>query len=102
MTAAVYSDSQRARAAILVEHAKTWTRGRRRRDNLAFVLFPSSKSGHAYYANEMACTCAGFLHRGRCSHELAVRLEAEEAREQCAKPTARYEELMDAHLVDAF
>ncbi len=104
MTAqAGYTDSQRARAAALVENAKLWTRGRRKRDGLAFVLFGSSKPGHAYYANEFSCTCSGFLYRGKCSHELAVRTEAEAAREQFA-PTVKtlktYEEVYG--LVDAF
>lgn len=72
-----YSDSQRARAAILVEHAKTWTRGTRKRDGLPFILFPSSKPGHAYYTTETACSCQGFYYRGACAHVLAVQIEAE-------------------------
>lgn len=93
MTAAVYTDSQRARAASLVETAKTWTRGTRKRDGLAFVLFPSSKPTQAYYTTETACTCKGFFYRGSCAHVLAVQIEAEEAREAFARPTLRYKDI---------
>lgn len=99
----VYTASQRARAASLVETAQTWTRGTRKLDGLAFVLFPSSKPGHAYYTtcDGSACTCQGFFYRGACSHALACKMETEQSRERMTRrPT--YDELMDDHLVDAF
>lgn len=99
---AVYSESQRARAAALVETAKTWTRGTRKRDGLAFVLFPSSKPEQAYYTTETACTCKGFLHRGACSHVLAVQTEAQQARELMTRRRPTLDELYDNHLVSAF
>ncbi len=97
-----YTSSQIARAASLLESALTWTRGTRKRDGLAFVLFPSSKPGHAYYTvcDGSACTCQGFFYRGACSHALACKMEAEQAREAFTKPTLRYEDIYG--LEDAF
>lgn len=82
-----YTDSQRARAAALLEQVQTWTRGRRKRDGRAFVLFASSKPGHAYYTavDGSACTCQGYFHRGACSHALACQLDTAQARERAAR-----------------
>ena len=91
MAQAAYTLSQQASAERLLAQSLTWTRGRRKSDGLSFIIFPSSDNRTAYYANERACTCRGFQHRGRCSHELAVKREAEQAREQATRP--RYEDL---------
>lgn len=93
MAQAVYTESMQANAARLVESAPTWTRGRRKRDGLTFVIFPSSKPGKAHYANELACTCPSYNYRGACSHVLAVHIEAEQARERAARPLLLYENL---------
>lgn len=70
-------------ADMLVQRAKFWTRGVRKSDGLAFVCFPSSRGGRAaYYTNERACSCPSFQFRHECAHRLAVRAEAEAARER--------------------
>jgi len=100
MAQAVYTESMQANAARLIESAATWTRGRRKRDGLTFVIFPSSKPGKAHYANELSCTCPSYNYRGACSHVLAVHIEAEQARERAARPLMTYEEVFGN--VDAF
>ena len=79
MAVAVYSKSQWARAASLLEIEKMWTRGTRKSDGLPIVLFPSSKPGHAYYTSSAGCTCKGYFHRGACAHVLALDLLALES-----------------------
>lgn len=89
----LYSKYQQEYAEALVTRAKFWTRATRKRDGLAFVIFPSSLGrDSAYYTTETGCTCRGFASRGRCSHQLAVKIEAEAAREAFCAPTERYDE----------
>lgn len=98
-TKAVYTQSMQAKASVLVEQAITWTRATRKSDGLAFVIFPSSKPGKAWYATEYGCNCPSYTHRGACSHQLAVKTEAEQARERAAvKPRTTLEALMDKQL----
>jgi hypothetical protein len=69
--------SMQARASVLLSHAATWARGTRTEDGQPFVLFAGSK-GATYMITERGCTCPSFLHRGECSHHVAVcRFEAE-------------------------
>lgn len=103
MAAPVYTPSMEAKAAILLEQAQTWARGVRNSDGLAFVVFTSSKPQTIYYTTESACSCPSFFHRGACSHQLAVKREAEAARAAVGPRRATYAELMAAQgLVDAF
>lgn len=97
MTAQQFTPSMQANAERLVSMAHTWTRATRKRDRMAFVIFPSSKPGRAYYSNERACTCPSYTHRLACSHVLACRLEAEEAREQATRPRVPYAVLFPAN-----
>jgi hypothetical protein len=69
--------AMQARASVLLSHAATWARGTRNDDGQPFVLFAGSK-GATYMTSERGCTCPSYLHRGECSHHLAVcRFEAE-------------------------
>ena len=105
MTTQAYTISQQASAERLLADSLIWVRGRRKADGVSFVVFPSSNGRSAYYAsllNGGACTCRGFLHRGRCSHELALKRDAEQAREVATKPKRRgYADLFPEH-EDAF
>jgi hypothetical protein len=87
-----YTVSMVARANQLVSESYKWTRARRKSDGLALVIFPSSKPGRTYYASQIGCTCPGYLHRGACSHVLALLTEATKAQEAAARPTKRYED----------
>lgn len=106
---AVYTESQKAHADLLLSRSHAWTRATRKRDGLAFVIFPSSRRGDAnlpigYYTTESACTCRGYFYRGYCSHVLAVQREAEQAREAVTR-RARYEDVFRGsgfELTDAF
>lgn len=109
MASPVYTASQQAHAQVLLERSKRWARGVRNRDGLAFVTFASSRLGKdgqpVYYrATESACNCPSFNYRLACSHQLAVKIEAEQARESVGPRSAldRMNELMSAQLVDAF
>lgn len=106
MATTVYTDSMRARAATLLETAKTWNWGRRKSDGIQFVLFSSSRPGHAYYTSQIACSCTGYLHRGACSHQLAVSLHVERVQEEAARPKRpTYEDLWQgdgSECTDAF
>jgi hypothetical protein len=82
--AAVYTSSQRARAASLVENAKTWTRGTRKRDGKPFFFVPSDRAvGTVYMTAEDGCTCPAARHSrsGDCKHQQAVRQYAEQRAE---------------------
>lgn len=96
MTQKLYTRYQKDHADVLVQRARFWTRGVRKSDRLAFIVFPSSRATAdkptAYYANERGCTCPSFYHRGSCAHELAVRIEAEQARAAFAAPTEQYDD----------
>ena len=80
MATKLYTRYQKDHADVLVQRAKFWTRGVRKSDRLAFVIFPSSRATAekptAYYTTERGCTCPSFYHRGSCAHELAVRTVA--------------------------
>lgn len=93
MATTVYTDSMKARAEILVSESKTWTRGRRKSDSLAFVIFPSSKPGRAYYSTETACSCPSYYHRLACSHVLAVKTDNERVRAEADRPRKSYDAL---------
>lgn len=80
---AVYTETMTANAMQWLQSAQTWTRGVRKSDGLALVIFPSaSKPGTGHYTTETACSCRGFQYRNVCSHVLAVRLEIRQAREE--------------------
>ena len=63
--------SMQARAQVLLGHADRWARGTRNEDGQPFYLFSGSK-GATYMASERGCTCPSYLHRGACSHHVAV------------------------------
>ena len=92
----VYTKAQLRRAHELLKSAKTWTRGRRKADGVAFVLFPSSKPGSAHYTRVDGgeCTCKGFEYRRACTHSLAAELDTKWAREAARKPLKRYEDIL--------
>ena len=100
---AVYTETMAANAAQWLQTAPVWTRGTRKADGLALVIFPSaSVPGTGHYTTETACSCKGFQHRGRCSHVLAVKIEARQARERFAQPTQDYADDPSLGLVEAF
>jgi hypothetical protein len=100
------TDSMRAYARVLLSKSPKWARGVDHEKGVAFVMFTSSrvdKDGKPIYHKTRCdgafCNCPGFYHRGVCSHALACRWEAEQAREDFARPTV-YESLYGN--VDAF
>lgn len=108
-TTPMVTESMRAYANILLSKSERWARGVDNEKGVAFVMFASSRTDregrpmyHQTGRDGSICSCPGFMHRGICSHALAVRQEAEQARERAATPKRRYEDLMDNHLVDAF
>lgn len=97
------TSSMEAKATALLAERTTWVRGRRKSDSRAFYLFASSKPGHAYYCavDGSVCSCAGFFHRGVCSHSVAARRDFEHARAVAERPARKsLNELMDAHGLD--
>lgn len=100
--------SMQAHAQALLARSRKWARGVRTRDGLAFVTFTSSRmNAHGlpiyYYSSERGCTCPGHRNRGICAHVVAIRMEAEQAREAVGpKPRTTLEALMDKHLTSAF
>jgi hypothetical protein len=96
------------RAHELLATVKTWTRGRRKADGVAFVLFPGSKPGTAWYTrvDGAVCDCPGFAYRQSCAHALAAQLDTKWAREAAArKPLLSYDDIMgpdDDQTVAAF
>ncbi len=100
--------SMQEHADVLIARSHTWAEGIRHADGLHTYQFSSSRqrkdgSYAMYFASELGCTCPSFWHRGQCAHVVAIRQVADRAREAAAvKPRARYEELMDNHLVSAF
>jgi hypothetical protein len=102
MATNMVTDSMRAHADMLLSRSHLWTRAVRKRDGLALVIFPSSRTGTSYYSAESGCTCRGFLYRGICAHVVAIRDEAEAAHEAVG-PRTRYEDLFPSDdLVSAF
>lgn len=95
MASPVYTSAMEARAASLLETAQTWTWGRRKADGVQFVLFSSSRPGHAYYTRSdgQGCTCPSYAYRGACSHSLACRRNLEQIRVRYARPIKTYEEM---------
>ena len=93
----VYTRTQEQHAELLLTRAAFWTRGTRKRDGLAFVVFPSSRATperpRAYYSTETACSCPSYNYRGRCAHELAVRTDNERVR---AEAVAHFEAALAA------
>ena len=93
----VYTNTQKQHAELLLTRAPFWTRGTRKRDGLAFVIFPSTQATaerpRAYYSTETACSCPSYQYRGRCAHELAVRTDNERAR---AEAVAHFEAALAA------
>jgi hypothetical protein len=85
--------SMQAKASILIAEQATWSRGRSKQTGQAFWLIPGSK-GTAHYTTSTGCTCRSFLHRGVCSHVVAVQLH--ERQQPALKPKARYEDLFEA------
>lgn len=51
-----------------------WTRGRSKVTGESFWIIPASAGVGAHWATATGCTCAGYRHRGECSHVMAVRL----------------------------
>ena len=83
--------------------ADTWRRGTSKATGETFWMIPSRSEPdicHYVALDARGCTCRGFNRRGDCSHAEAVRMV--NARERATRRTSRYDELMDAHLVDAF
>jgi hypothetical protein len=112
VTQPIITDSMRAYARVLLSKSDRWARGVDHQRGVAFVMFASSRTDregrpmyHRTGRDGSICTCPGFLHRGICSHALAVRTEAEEARERAATRRPRYEDLWIGEgdsLTDAF
>ena len=71
MAQAIVTQSMQARADDLLSHADRWSRGTRNEDGQPFFLFSGSK-GATYMASERGCSCPSYLHRGACSHHVAV------------------------------
>lgn len=109
MTSAIVTDSMRAYARVLLSKSAKWAQGFDKQRGIAYVSFVSSRTDrdgnpiyHKTCRDGSGCTCPGYLHRGICSHALACQWEADEARERMTRRRPTYDELMDAHLVDAF
>jgi hypothetical protein len=96
MTQKLYTRYQKDHADVLLSRSKFWTWGRRKRDGLSFVVFPSSRATAekpiAYYTTASACSCPSFQHRGSCAHELSVRMEAEQARAAFSARAEQYDD----------
>lgn len=93
-----------AHAELLLNRSQSWSRGVRASDGLVFVLF-SGSTGQTYMATAHACTCRGFLYRGQCAHQVAVRTEADRAVlavERQARNAAAYDRLFGDDLEAAF
>jgi hypothetical protein len=87
----IVTDSMRAYARVLLSKSPKWARGVDREKGVAFVMFTSSRTDkdgkptyHKTRCDGNGCTCRGYLYRGVCSHALACRWEAAEARESFA------------------
>ena len=90
MAATKATTAQQAYAQVLLERADRWAKGTRK-DGVRFITFVSSRTRPGgepvyYYTRadgQSGCTCPGYLHRGDCSHSLAVRQDNErKARQQ--------------------
>jgi hypothetical protein len=85
--------SMTAHTDQLLNSADRWSRGVRKSDGLAFVLFTGSK-GAVYFSTETACSCPGYRHRGICAHQQAVTFSAIAARTAAFAPKVRYEDIL--------
>lgn len=95
---ALYSRSQQEKAMRLVARAAEWGEGVRKEDGLRFNVFASESAPGVYYTTHFAgrdCSCPGAQksRNGRCYHQLATAIASEQAQEQAAKPTKRYEDI---------
>ena len=83
MTQQAYTETMTANAMQWLQTAYCWTRGVRKADGMAVVIFPSgSKPGSGHETTLESCSCKGYAYRSTCSHLLAVRLEMRQAREE--------------------
>lgn len=86
-----YTPGMLASALKHYSEADTWTRARRKRDRLDFVVFPA-RTGHArrvgrvYNTTTFGCTCDGHGIYGICSHLIAVQMDTESRKRAARRP----------------
>ena len=106
MAREVYTDGMHAHAQTLYARRHLWAEGTLMSSGLTFYLFTSSKtnpddSPKLYHTvrDGSFCSCKGYTYRRTCSHSIAVRRAAEEARAAVTR-RPRLEDMMDAHMDD--
>lgn len=106
MATEVYPDGMHAHADILLSRSDKWAVSTVHATGLVYYTFTSSrvdKHGKPIYYHTVRgngfCDCPGYAWRRTCSHSIAVKREAEIAREAAVrKPRPSYDQMMDAQL----
>jgi len=80
------------------------TKGRSKRNGREFYVVPASdgRTAHWTATDGRGCTCVGHRRNGHCTHVEAVILHNHREQVVVVPGTRSYDDLMDAHLVDAF